>query len=110
MSSGDRRVNECACCGEVGRLSARGLIASCTARYRELDRLEEWPTSRELVAEDVRMVLATGARYVEVASRCGVTKRTVVRVVARDRLGVVAGAGRGRPASSWWAARGEAAA
>ncbi|MGW5879769.1 helix-turn-helix domain-containing protein [Nocardiopsis terrae] len=62
-------------------------------RYRVQGTLGDWPTEAELVEEDVRMVLATGAPYTVVAARCGISTRRVNRIVARWRLGVVAGAG-----------------
>lgn len=87
------RYGECACCGAVGPLSGRGLVRHCQRRYQAADLLDEWPTERELVEEDVRMVLATGVPYRVVAARCGVSERRVLRILARDRLAVVGGTG-----------------
>ena len=87
------RYGECACCGREGHLNGRGLLRRCANRHRADGRLEEWPTERELIEEDIRMVLATGVEYAVVAARCGVTPRTVCRVVARWRLAVVPGTG-----------------
>lgn len=87
------RYGECACCGQDGTLTGRGLRRSCERRIRAAGELAEWPTGRSLMEADVRMVLATGAPYRVVAARCGVTEQTVVRIVARQRLTSVPGTG-----------------
>lgn len=87
------RYGECACCGTEGPLTGRGLVPRCEYWYRTTGQLGEWPTDRELVEEDVRMVLATGVEYAVVAARCGITKRTVCRIVARWKLTSVPGTG-----------------
>ncbi|GAA2046731.1 hypothetical protein GCM10009800_38040 [Nocardiopsis rhodophaea] len=61
------------------------MIASCHRREQRAGRLGEWPTSRELLEEDVVMVVGEGASCADAARRCGVAEETVRRILRRVR-------------------------
>lgn len=84
------RVSECACCGVVGRLDERGLLAGCRDRAAREGRLGDYPTERELADEDLLFLIEDlRLSHAAAAERLRVTKRAVTRRLAALRRQVM---------------------
>lgn len=105
--SRQRPVGECVCCNTRGPIHGRGLIRACYLRNWKAGTLDHYPLMPEETArrrregaaasrrrysqvragrvDDYRFLLAQGVTNVEtLASRLGVTTRTVERYAAEE--------------------------
>lgn len=80
------RVVECACgCGRTGPAAGRGLTSTCYSVARRTHTLGDYPTTSELMADQVAELDGPGVTAQTIADRLGVHRRTVIRYRTRRR-------------------------